>query len=132
MKTACKTNFINLPQTLNISFVTPACPLLSVIYYAIQVNYSGGGTPNGTFSLEISCDPVALPVGQGDNYMSANQPVNWSTLISSPLVVTTNSTYCWDITSGFGYNWVRLRYVDSSNGSSTAILSQYTVNTKAV
>lgn len=107
---------------MNTTINSAALNLLQVYGYAIQVTFTG--TPTGTFKLQASCDPSS-------NLNPSQIPSNWTDIADSSFAVTAAGNYMWNIFEVM-YNWVRLVYTDGSGGSSTAILTLATYNSKAV
>lgn len=87
--------------------------LISIYAYSIQAVWSGGSTPNGTFTLQGSNDSGDNGSGQG-----VSQPTHWTTITGSSQAVTgTPGSILYDVTE-CSYRWVRLVYTPVS-GSST-------------
>jgi len=115
------------PAPMNANINGPAMQLKYMFGYSIQAEFTA--TPTGTLSLQGSADPEEMgpPVAIGDpNY----QPKNWTTILNSPQTISTSGSYLWNV-SDVQYNWVRLVYVDSSGGTSTATLAA-TFNGKGI
>lgn len=109
------------PAAMNANINGPAMQLRNMFGYSIQAEFTA--TPTGTLALQGSCDPI--PDGPPDNtsqISNQNAPVNWTTIINSPLVISASGNYVWNV-SDVQYNWVRLIYTDSSGGTSTATLT---------
>ena len=111
--------------TLNSSFNSSPMQLYDTYGYFIQATWTG--TPNGTFKLQCSGDPVH----PGKVNINPNVPTNWTDIANSSIVVSAAGNYAWNVTSAM-YTFVRLVYTDSSGGTSTAILTTVTFNSKGV
>ena len=78
------------------------------------------GTPNGTFKLQASNDPVnAL---QSTEAQQASQVVNWTDIQGSEAQVTEAGNVLWDAQNS-AYEWVRLVWVADSAGTSPVLTS---------
>lgn len=109
---------------LSSSFTTDAVNLISIYAYSIQVSWSAGTSPVGSFSLQGSNDSGDLGSGQG-----VTKPVNFTTITSSPQAVSgTPGSILYDVTA-CSYRWVRLVYTAASG---SAIISDATMNAKGV
>jgi hypothetical protein len=104
-------NVYNVPiataQAMNANFNSKYEQVYEMIGYYVQAVVTN--TPNGTFVLQASGDPINQVGG----------PVNWSTITNSSTAAAAATVYAWNITGAF-YNFVRVQYTDSSSGSSTA------------
>ena len=106
------------------SFISDPQNLFSVYAYSIQVVWSGGSSPSGTFTLQGSNDP-----GNSNLILQDSPPVNWTTISNSGIVVTgTPGDILYDVTE-CSYRWVRLVYTYMS-GSAT--ISDAQINIKGV
>lgn len=114
-------------MVLNTNITSLPVNLVSTYSYAIQVVWTG--TPTGSFELQASCDPAAA--AQGYPSGAVYNPVNWTTIQASNIVVTAAGTWMWN-GQDQAYNWVRIAYTDTSGGTSTAALTVCTVNSKSV
>lgn len=112
---------IETSVTMNASFNSAALQLYQMYGFSIQAVWTG--TPNGTFKLQCSSDPVTQintpPVA----------PTNWSDVATSSQAVSAAGDYTWNVFEVM-YNWVRLVYTDASGGSSTAVLTSAVFNGK--
>jgi hypothetical protein len=122
--------FYNLPNIIPASTVmnatinsTPMC-LLDSYSFSIQVVYTG--TPTGIFTLQSSNDPAAYSQAL---QQKVGLPTNWSTVSNSSFSVSAAGDCFYDYQFP-GFNWIRLHYVDSSSGSSTAIITVSSFNAK--
>ena len=112
-------NIFNAGTVMNTTLNSEAIPLQQVIGFAIQIVFTG--TPTGVFKLQSSVD-----ANSGNN-----NPVNWTDVANSTFTVTAAGNVEWNVTDCF-YNWVRVVYTDSSGGTSTAIITVSTCNTKGI
>jgi hypothetical protein len=88
------------------------------------------GTPTGTIQIQASNDPetndtqtpTATTPGAKPVNPPAVGPVNWVTIANSPFVVTGPGENMWNVNFA-GYNFVRVQYLDSSGGASTATMT---------
>jgi len=108
---------------MNTTINSPAIQLDQIIGYAIQAVYTG--TPTGTLKLQASNDPVKLAYD-----VNPQVPINWTDIADSDFTVTSAGIYTWNVTDVF-YTFVRLVYLDSSGGTSTAVLNA-NINFKGV
>lgn len=76
---------------------------------SIQGIWSGGGSPNGTFTIEVSNDDVALATGANQ----AANVTNWSTYTNSAVAINADGDIAYNL-ANFGYRWVRLKYTRAS------------------
>src|SRR5271165_6644265 len=111
-------NYFRIPlvtnAVMNTNIASAGIPLLEIIGYAIQAEFTG--TPTGTFKLQASNDNC--PKGP----QPPVQPTNWTDIANSPYTVSASGDYMWNV-SWTQYNWVRLVYTDTSGGTSTAVLN---------
>src|ERR1035437_2631974 len=109
-------NIIAPGTVMHATIHSAAIPIPNTYGYAVQVGWTG--TVNGTFELEVSCDPfVAGPT-------AAQLPVNWSIMPDSEQLTGGITTpFTWNFTGLAGYNWVRLTYLDASGGSATGSIT---------
>lgn len=111
-------------QSMAGSFTTDAVNLISIYAYAIQVSWTAGSTPVGTFKLQASNDAGDNGSGQG-----VSLPVNFTDVTNSFQSISgTPGSIMYDI-NACAYRWVRLVYTATS-GSAT--VSDATVNVKGV
>jgi hypothetical protein len=71
--------------------------------FALQCVYSG--TPNGTLSVLVSCDPVASP----------DDVVNFDTLASSSVAISASGVTTYNVNNQY-YKWFKV-YFDYTSGS---------------
>lgn len=91
--------------TMASSFVSDPFNLFSIYAYSVQVNWSGGSSPIGSFSLQGSNDPANSNI-----ILPNNAPVNWTTITSSPQTISgTPGSILYDVTE-CSYRWFRLVY----------------------
>lgn len=107
---------ISTGVVLNANSNSPFVPLKSIFMYSIAANISG--TPTGTISLQASNDPET----NDTQPLSNKPPVNWVTIANSSFSVTSSGETMWNV-SEVAYNYVRVVYVDSSSGASTATMN---------
>lgn len=106
------------------SFTTDPVNLISIYAYSIQVVWSSGTAPNGTFFLQGSNDS-----GDNGSGQAVTPPTNFTTITNSPQVISgTPGSILFDVTE-CSYRWVRLAYTAAS-GSAT--ISDGTMNVKGV
>lgn len=85
---------------------------------SIQLVWSGGGSPVGTFTIEVSNDMVNLASGADQ----AANVVNWSTYTGSAAAITTDGDLIYNI-ANLGYRWLRVKYTRTSGtGTLNAVL----------
>lgn len=109
--------------TMGANITSLGINLISIYAYSIQVVWSEGSAPIGTFKLQGSNDAGDNGSGQG-----VSQPTNWTNITSSPQDVSgTSGSLLYDVTE-CSYRWVRLVYTRTS-GTATA---SATINTKGV
>lgn len=104
---------------LNKGLTSAAQQVYNAFSVAIQITITG--TPNGSFSLQASCDPFESGV--------PGYPSNWTPIAGSSQSVAAAGSIMWNIIDP-GYNWIQILYTDSSGGTSTAVMSQVTFNSK--
>ena len=119
MKTVNTPNIIASGVVLNATRTSTAMQLFDAFVFSIQVVISG--TPTGSLKLQASCDAAFSGV--------PGLPTVWTDVANSSTNVTAAGSVIWSITEP-GYNWVRVVYTDTSSGSSTAIISSATFNSK--
>lgn len=87
--------------------------LISIYAYSIQITWTGGSAPVGSFTLQGSNDPGDTGSGQ-----AVSQPTHWTTITgSSQSVSGTPGSMLYDVVE-CSYRWVRLVYTPVS-GSAT-------------
>src|SRR5271166_1343826 len=122
MRTFNQTIATNVP--MNANYNSPYVPLKNIYTYSIMAVITG--TPTGTIQLQASNDPETNDTQY--NATSSPQrpptviPVNWATITGSPFTLTMASNELWNV-DGVGYNYVRLQYIDTSGGTSTATMN---------
>jgi hypothetical protein len=98
--------------TMASSFTSDPFNLFSIYAYSVQVNWSGGAAPVGTFSLQGSNDPANSNI-----ILPNNTPVNWTTITNSPQTVSgTPGSILYDVVE-CSYRWFRLVYTASSGSA---------------
>lgn len=70
---------------------------------SVQAVWSGGGSPVGTFTLEVSNDEVSLP----------SSVVNWSTYAGSAVAIAADGDLTYNV-ANLGYRFVRVKYTRTS------------------
>lgn len=90
-------------QSMGASFVTTGVDVSNADLVSFQGVWSGGGAPNGTFTVEVSNDNVA----------DVADVTNWTTYGSSSISITADGDLGYSIPN-IGYRWARVRYVRTS------------------
>ncbi len=104
---------ITSSASLAASFNTDGINLISIYAYSVQVSWSGGTAPVGTFTLQGSNDSGDAGSGQ-----AVVQPTNWTTVTgSSQSISGSPGSILYDVTE-CSYRWFRLVYTATS-GSAT-------------
>jgi len=118
----------NVP--LNANYNSPYVPLRSIYTYCVTAVITG--TPAGTIQIQASNDPETNDTQYNTTYNlpPATAPTNWVTIADSPFTVSSAGEQMWNV-NYCGYNYVRVQYLDSSGGSSTATMT-ITFNGKGV
>lgn len=81
---------------------------------AVQAVWSGGGTPAGTFALQVSSDIVQVASGTNP----AANVVNWITYTNSQVPAGgADGSFLWNL-NPMGYRWIRLQYIRTSGTDS--------------
>lgn len=112
-------NVIANGEPLNADFTSDPIAFPQMLGFAIQAVWSG--LAYGTFHLEYSCDPGILEV----------PPTNWTPDLESLVDINGDGSWLWDRPSA-AFFWVRLCWVDTSSGTSNAILTSLTFNAKGI
>jgi hypothetical protein len=126
MRTFNKTVATAVP--LNANYNSPYVQLRNIYTYAMAAIITG--TPTGTVQIQASNDPetndtqVNTSYGPGQNPTNppSTAPSNWVTITGSPFVVSSSGESMWNV-NFVGYNYVRVQYIDSSGGTSTATMT---------
>lgn len=100
----CNTN-INSTQSV----------IVDIYGFCIQAVITG--TPTGTLKLQASSD--ALNESGSGRVAPA---INWTDVANSSFAITTSGNTVWNYNGAF-FNFVRVVYLDSSGGTSTAVLN---------
>lgn len=100
-------------QSMGASFNSTPVDCSAVQLASIQGVWTGGGSPTGTFKVQVSNDQVN----------DGASVTNWSDYPSSSIAITTDGDLIYNI-SNLGYRWVRLVYTRTSGTG--------TLNAKAV
>lgn len=110
--------------SMGTSFTSDPQNLFSVYAYSIQIAWSGGSAPVGSFKLQGSNDP-----GNSNIILNNNAPTNWTDITSSPQAISGSpGSILYDVTE-CSYRWVRVVYTATS-GSAT--VSDAQANVKGV
>lgn len=111
-------------QAMASSFTSDAVNLINQYAYSMQVTWSGGAAPVGTFKLQGSNDAGDNGPGQG-----VSAPTHFTDITNSPQVISgTPGSILYDVTE-CSYRWVRLVYTATS-GSGT--IASAVMNVKGV
>lgn len=95
------------------SFVTPPVSIGDLTTFSVFVLFPGGGTLDGTLTLECSKDTVNA---------------NYVTITGSSQAVTGSTQHAWSAV-GQGYEYVRMRWVYSSGaGNMLAVMQMKETN----
>jgi hypothetical protein len=107
---------------LNANYNSPYIPLKSIYMYAMAAIITG--TPTGTIQIQASNDPETndTQYNVAGNRPPSTAPTNWVTIANSPFSVTSAGESMWNV-QAVGYNYVRVQYIDSSGGTSTATMN---------
>lgn len=97
------TTQVSSAQSMGASFVTSGIDLSQALHASFQGVWSGGGAPNGTFTVEVSNDNVADP----------DDVTNWTTYGGSSISITADGDLGYSVPS-VGYRFARVRYVRTS------------------
>jgi hypothetical protein len=116
---------------MNTTINSQAMQLLNAVGYAIQIEFTG--TPTGSFKLEASNDPVPKASQTfGVNGVVTYAPSDWTDISNSTIAVSAAGNIMYNYQAIPGYNYVRVVYTDTSGGTSTAIITGCTFNSKGV
>lgn len=85
---------------------------------SFQAVWSGGGSPVGTFTLEVSNDDVQ-PSSSGDE---AANVTNWTTYGNSSIAISGDGDLGYNL-DGIGYRWARVKYTRTSGTATVNIQS---------
>ena len=113
---------------LNANYNSPYVQLKNIYTYTMSAIITG--TPTGTVQIQASNDPETndtqtnLPTALNTQMTNppSKAPVNWVTITGSPFIVTSAGEQMWNVNYA-GYNYVRVQYIDSSGGTSTATMT---------
>lgn len=95
-------------QSMGASFQSSSVDVSKVDLVSVQIVWSGGGSPNGSFEVQVSNDDLA--------------GVTWTTYPSSAIAITTDGDLIYNV-ANLGSKWVRIAYTRTSGtGSATAML----------
>lgn len=124
MKVCNVPHIIPASTVLNTTVNSQPQQLYQSFGYSIQVFFTG--TPTGSFKLQGSDDPAYSGLVGGN---TAGVPTRWSDIAGSSTAVSAAGDVFWDKISPM-YNWVRVQYTDGSVGTSTAIVTYASFNSK--
>ena len=123
-------NIIPASTVMNATINSAAEQVLNMAGYSIQIVFTG--TPTGSFKLQSSCDPVPKQSQVvGANGAVTYTPTNWTDVANSTFNISAAGDVQWNVSEVF-YNYVRVVYTDTSSGSSTAIITSSTFNSKGI
>lgn len=106
------------------TFTSDPVNLISIYAYSIQIVWSGGASPIGTFKLQGSND-----AGDNGSGQAVSLPTNYTDILNSPQSISGSpGSILFDITQ-CSYRWVRVVYTATS-GSAT--VTDSTMNVKGV
>lgn len=107
---------------LNADLQSEYIPLRNIFMYSITAIVTG--TPTGTLTLQASNDPETndTQVSPITGRSPAVGPTNWVTIQDSDFAIAAAGNTMWNVRD-VAYNYVRVVYVDSSGGASTAVMS---------
>lgn len=88
--------------------------LKNIAQAMIQIKFGTGGTPAGTFKLQVSNDPGRESKGGAAN---VTEVTNWTDYTGSSQAITTDGDHAWNL-ANIGYKWARVVYTRTS-GSAT-------------
>ncbi len=127
MKPYNQRNIIPAGTVMNTTINSSAIEVYNSFSFGIQIFFSG--TPTGSFKLQASCDLAysGIPSSTGSG-LNADAK-NWTDVANSTFTVTAAGNVEWDYDAP-GFNWIRVVYTDTSGGSSTAIITSSTLNSK--
>jgi hypothetical protein len=100
---------------MNADFVSAPVMLKNIYTYSMAVIVSG--TPTGSVLIQASNDPETNDTMPGG--IPQPVPVNWVDIADSTFALTASGETMWNV-NAVGYNYVRVKYVDSSGGTSSA------------
>jgi hypothetical protein len=115
-------NIFAAGTVLDTTLYSTAMSLEKIYNFSLRVAYTG--TPTGSFYLQGSNDPYAIPTPT-----NSNVPTNWSTIANSTFSVVAAGDVMWDYGMS-GFDYVRVVYTDSSGGTSTATITSSSFNGK--
>lgn len=100
---------INNASSMGASLNSIGVHVSAVDLVSIQAVWSGGGSPNGTFKIQVSNDDVA----EGSAANPSVNVVNWSDYTGSAVAISADGDLAYNI-ANFGYRWIRLVYTRTS------------------
>jgi hypothetical protein len=109
---------------LNGNYNSPYVPLKQIYTYTMAAIITG--TPTGTVQIQASNDPETNDTQYNTTSSPLRPPTvaptNWVTIANSPFSVSSAGETMWNVNYA-GYNYVRVQYIDSSGGTSTATMT---------
>jgi hypothetical protein len=110
--------------SMGTSFTTDPVNLFSIYAYSVQIVWSGGAAPVGTFKLQGSNDP-----GDNGSGQAVSLPTNWTDITSSPQSISGSpGSILYDVVE-CSYRWTRIVYTAASG---TATITDSNINVKGV
>lgn len=100
---------------MNVNSNSAFVPLKNIFMYSLAAIVTG--TPTGTIKLQASNDPESPEFA-----IPTNPPTNWVDIANSSFPLTASGETMWNV-SEVAYNYVRVVYIDSSSGASTATMN---------
>jgi hypothetical protein len=123
-------NIIPASTVMSTTLNSVACQVYGSFAFSIQIFFTG--TPTGSFKLQMSDYPAYTGVpNSGGSGLNVSPTTQWTDIANSTFTVTAAGNVAWDY-SWAGFNWVRVVYSDTSGGSSTAIITSSTFNSKSM
>lgn len=106
---------------MNANYNSPYQPLRSIYTYCMSAIVTG--TPTGTIQIQASNDPETndTQINTTANLPPAVGPTHWVTIANSSFPLSSSGETMWNV-NFVGYNYVRVQYIDSSGGTSTATM----------
>lgn len=119
-------NTVMTDVVMDVNINSSAVPLKNIFMYSIAAIYAG--TPTGAIKLQASNDPETNDTNPSSNPTPV--PTHWVDIADSSFALTSAGETMWNVRD-VAYNYVRVVYIDSSGGTSTATLT-VVVNCKGV
>lgn len=95
-------------QSMGASFNSTAVDVVPTDLASIQIVWTGGGAPNGSFKLQVSNDDVA----------ACSSATNWSDYSGSTIAISGDGDLAYNV-ANLGYRCIRVAYTRTS-GTGTA------------